>query len=348
MTDVQTDGAAGGRTFWKSSGFHLVRRNADGWLDVSEDLLRAYFTRPEVHPTDESCDAEHRLFEALMAEPFRPVDAREIDAIADEDTRENYRVVLRWRDRLIDAGTLENAYLSILRSGAVDLPPMFIGHLVTLTLRNILDGVTDPMRIRAAELFFREQTVSIDEGRVMLADEEIVETYAETGGMGGLGQLILEAGSLGREVSLDVLDDDNKEMYWERSDRFDTVVDFRFTQPAVDAFARVVEFWIEHFLGLSVRVLPMQSIKDDRWSWHVGLDADSTALLNALYQGEPVGVSDMERIIALFRLEFRDERDVIDTMRGKPVYLGLAMSPGRRLRVKPQNLLTNLPLRARD
>lgn len=347
MTDVRTD-AASPPGFWKSSGYHLVRRNADGWLDVSEDLLRAYFTRPEVHPTDESCAAEHRLFEALMEAPFRPVEAGEIEAIADQDTRDNYGVVLRWRDLLRDSGTLENAYLSIVRSGAVNLPPMFIDQLVTLTLRNILDGATDPMRVRAAELFFREQTVSIDDGRVMLADEEIVETYAETGGMGGLGQLILEAGSLGREVSLDVLDDDNKKMYWDRSDRFDTVIDFRFTQPAVDAFARVVEAWVAHFLGLSVRVLPMQSIKDDRWSWHVGLDADATAILNALYQGDEVGVADMERIIALFRLEFREERDVLDTMRGKPVYLGLAMSPGHRLRVKPQNLLTNLPLRARD
>jgi hypothetical protein len=31
-------------------------------------------------------------------------------------------------------------------------------------------------------------------------------------------------------------------------------------------------------------------------------------------------------------------------LRGRPVYLGFAMTPNRRLRMKPQNLLVNLPL----
>ncbi len=33
---------------------------------------------------------------------------------------------------------------------------------------------------------------------------------------------------------------------------------------------------------------------------------------------------------------------------GRPVYLGLAMSAERVLRLKPQNLIVNLPLRARS
>ena len=32
-------------------------------------------------------------------------------------------------------------------------------------------------------------------------------------------------------------------------------------------------------------------------------------------------------------------------MAGRPVYLGLACRPDRTLKVKPQNLLANLPLR---
>ena len=88
----------------------------------------------------------------------------------------------------------------------------------------------------------------------------------------------------------------------------------------------------------------MQSIKDERWSWHVGLDAESTRILNALYTGENIPSDTLEQIIGLFRMEIRDHNAVRDSMRRKPVYLGVAMTGGRRLRVKPQNLLTNLPL----
>jgi hypothetical protein len=35
---------------------------------------------------------------------------------------------------------------------------------------------------------------------------------------------------------------------------------------------------------------------------------------------------------------------VLPDVRGRPVYLGLAMSAEQRVRLKPQNLLVNLPL----
>jgi hypothetical protein len=31
-------------------------------------------------------------------------------------------------------------------------------------------------------------------------------------------------------------------------------------------------------------------------------------------------------------------------LRGRPIYLGLAMTEGQRVKLKPQNLLLNLPL----
>ena len=112
------------------------------------------------------------------------------------------------------------------------------------------------MRLRAAELFFREQSASTDDGRLMLADEEIVEMHARAGSETGLGQLLAETGTPMKSVALDVLDEDNKSIYWARSDRFDTVIDFRFEQPAPDAFARVVESWLEHLLKIEARVEP--------------------------------------------------------------------------------------------
>jgi hypothetical protein len=332
------------RDFWKSAGMHLCEVDSHGWLTVTRDLLRAYLTRPEVHPIDESCAAEHALFEDLMADPFLEVGDDRLDQIADPDAADNYRVVLRFRDHLAEAGTIEAAYLQLMRAGVTDLPPVFIDQMVHLMLRNILRKVRDPIRLRAAEIFFREQNVSTEGGRIMLADEEIVDMYPRTGGAGGLGQLLVESATPVKNVELDVLDEDNKDIYWERSDRFDTVVDFRFTQPALDAFARVIEAWVGHLLGLAVRVQPRQSVQDDHWSWHVGLDRESTAILNALYEGTPVSPEDVGRLIALFRMEIEDRGAVMNELRGKFVYLGLAMTPGNKIRMKPQNLITNLPL----
>jgi hypothetical protein len=50
--------------------------------------------------------------------------------------------------------------------------------------------------------------------------------------------------------------------------------------------------------------------------------------------------------VALFRLEFRSASDALPEMAGRPVYLGLACRPDRTLRVKPQNLVTSLPIHA--
>lgn len=335
-----------GRDFWRSAGSHLTERTESGWLAVTPDLLRAYYTRPEIHPVEESCEAEHRLFEALMEDPFRPVDPAEVDAIQDPDAAENYHVMLRFRDHLTKAGTIEAAYRGLFAPKAPMVPPVFIDQMVHLILSNVLAHENDPYRMRAAELFFRDQTVSTEEGQLLLADSEIVEMLSETGGMGGLGALLVESGTATRTVTLDVMTEDNCAQYWSRSDRFDMALDFRFAEPGQDAFARVVELWVAHFLRLKVRVQPMQSIRDERWSWHVGLDAEASRILNALYKGEPpLSPDELGRIVALFRLESLDRGAFLDSMRGKPVYLGLAMSPSRVLKMKPQNLLTNLPLR---
>jgi hypothetical protein len=245
---------------------------------------------------------------------------------------------------LMGAGTIEGAYLRLVRQPKIAIPPVFMDQMVHLILRNVLDDCTDPMRLRAAELFFREQSASVDDGRMMLADEEIVEMHARAGTETGLGQLLAETGTPIKSVALDVLDEDNKSIYWARSDRFDTVIDFRFEQPAPDAFARVIESWLEHLLKLEVRVEPRPRIDDPDWRWHVGLDREATRILNALYEGQAPSLEDMASIVGLFRMRVRDERMLLDRVRGKPIYLGLAMDTRKRVKMKPQNLLTNLPI----
>lgn len=330
--------------FWRSAGFHLTHRDAVGRVAVTPDLVRAYLTRPEVHPVEESCEAEHRLFEALMADPFRPVSAAELAAIADADAADNYRIVLAFRDRLVAAGSVDAAYAGLFGEAPQSLPPVFLDQMVHLIVRNLLAGESDALRLRAAELFFREQRVSEEDGRILLADAEFVAMRAASpeGGQAAL----LAGAPAPRTVTLDLLTEHDGAEYRRRSDRFDTAVDFRFAEPAQDAFARVLEAWIGHFHALPVRIQPMQAIRDERWSWHVGLDAEATHLLNALYRGAPAAASD--RMVALFRLECLDPGAFIDTMVGKPVYLGLAMTPARLIKMKPQNLLANLPLRRQE
>jgi len=329
--------------FWRNSGFHLLERDPSGRLRVTDDYLRAYYLRPEVHPVEESGPKEHELHGSLMADPRRRVTQAELDAIEDPDGRDNYRVVLRFRDRLVQAQTVEAAYMGLFKA-PIDIPPLFIEQMVHVCLRNILDGSDDPLRLRAAEVFFREQKATIQEGHALLADHETVEMHAAGSKYGSIGRLIVEAqGTLGK-VDLDVLDRANAQIYWERESRHDTVISVTFGRPALDALARVIEDWIKHFLSLGVRVKPIRKIDEPHWAWHIGLDAESTAILNELWSGAQVDHGRMQRILALFALTFDDPAAMRSDIAGRTIYLALSASEEGVVRMKPQNLLTNLPL----
>ena len=97
--------------FWRDSGYHLLTRTAEGRLAVGDDFLRAYFRRPEMRPVEESCPAERTLHQALIANPREAVSDRRLAGLADPDARENYRLVLNFRDRLVAASTIEECYL---------------------------------------------------------------------------------------------------------------------------------------------------------------------------------------------------------------------------------------------
>jgi len=329
--------------FWRNSGFRLLERDASGRLRVTDDYLRAYYLRPEVHPVEESGPGEHALHAALMADPRRKLTKAELDAVEDADARDNYRVVLLFRDRLLDAGTIEACYLGLFKA-PVDLPPLFIEQMVHVILRNILDGSHDPLRLRAAELLFREQKATIHEGHALVADLETVEMHAAGNRYGGIGRLIVEAqGTLGK-VDLDVLDKANAQLYWERESRHDTVISLTYGRPALDALARVLEMWVKHFLGLEVRVKPIRRIEEPRWAWHIGLDAESSAILNDLWAGGEVEQGRMQRILALFALQFDDPAAMRSDIAGRTLYLALSATEEGAVRMKPQNLLINLPV----
>jgi len=158
-----------------------------------------------------------------------------------------------------------------------------------------------------------------------------------------VGRLIVEAqGGLGA-VDLDVLERANAALYWERESRYDTVISATYGRPALDAFARVMELWLQHFLGLKASIRPIRRIEEGRWAWHVGLDAESTAILNELWSGGEIDPGRMRRILALFRLEL-DAVALRPEIAGRAIYLALSANEEGVVRMKPQNLLLNLPL----
>jgi len=330
--------------FWLHSGYHLAERDADGKLVAGDDLLRAWWARPEVAPVAESCGAERALHAALMAQPRRPVPAGDLAALRDPDARENYGVMLAFRERLLAAPTLEAAYLDIFRGGDVTVPPIFIDQLAHMIVRGILEGTDDALEARTAELFFREQKVTLQEGTALLADAETVNLHASGSAYGNIGRLLAEAKTLAKSAELDVLDADNAAGYWTRDEKHDTVVTFGYGRAALAAFCRVIEKWVRHFFGVAVVATPLRAIEDERWIWHIGLDAEATAILNDLYQGREVDAGRIRRILALFRLDFAEASVLRPDVAGHPVYLACAMNADGVLRVKPQNLLLNLPL----
>lgn len=331
--------------FWGGCGYRLLSIRPDGRLDVTDGFLRSYLLRPELAPVPESCDAELQLHERLLANPRRSVEPERIAAIADADARENYVIWLRFRDRLAAAPSLEGAYVDLFRGSGVDAPPLFVAQLAQIVLRHILGEGADPLAARAAEMLFRPQKIAItDDGAVMAADDETVERHAQGGSFGSLGELLTGQRTPLRTVDLDVLSADNAAIYWERDERHDLSVSLNRGQPLQAALMRVLEAWIAHFLGVEVAIRGEREIDERQWTWHVGLDAEASGILNDLYNRQEVDATRLRSLLALFRLDFANPGDMRAELAGRPVWLAMAMDPNRRLRLKPQNLLLNLPL----
>jgi hypothetical protein len=276
----------------------------------------------------------------LLRSPRRPVARSDIAALEDEDARENWEVMLEFRDRLLAAPTLEGAYLALVRGDAGRTPPLFLNQLTQVILRNALDGQEDPYLLRSAELLFRLQRVTVHEGALLIADAEVIEQHEDDRGASPL--IPMFAGPAVTE--LDIMDESNAETYFERSDAFDMVLGLSGGPASRGPLARALELWIGHLLGAKVSIEPLARAEDQDWAWFVGLDAEATRIGNALWQGEEV--EDPDRIIGIFRLTFEETEMVRPEVLGRTVWLFLAIDPDRMLRLKPQNLITGLPLRS--
>ena len=331
--------------FWPHSAYKTLAVGSDNQLQVTDDFLRTYLLRPELNLVSESCDAERALHQLLSENPRAAISDQEIAAMADLDIQVNYQVWLRYRAKLLAASSLENFYMSLFKGDGVDVPPLFISQLAQIFIRHILGEDCHPLDARMGEIFFRTQKIAVlEDGVVMGADDEVVTRNAQAGETGNILDLLKSKSMSMRSIDLDVLHEENADLYWEKNEDHDFAVQLNFGQPPINHFCRVLEKWIQHFLGAQVRITPMQQISDPKWSWHVGLDAAATDILNKLYNKEPVDSDELEKVICLFRLDFIDEAAVTQSQAGKPVYMGIAMNDEKQLKLKPQNLLFNLPL----
>ena len=159
--------------FWISSGHHLLDREQGGGLLVTDEFLKLYLARPEMIPPAEACAVERTLHAALLADPRMAVSASDIAAIADADARENWQVLLEFRDYLLRHKTLEGAYVELIRNGVGKIPPLFVNQLVHVILRNALDGTKDARVLRAAEMFFRTQRVTLQCRELLAAKRSV-------------------------------------------------------------------------------------------------------------------------------------------------------------------------------
>lgn len=288
---------------------------AEAWLQPSAGWWRTILQRPELALVPESCAAERALHAALGDDPLQAVAPHRLAAVADPDARESWGHFLAWRDAVLAAGTLEAWLLALWRSRRIAVPPLFIDHAVQAVVESLLAADDDPTRRRAAELLFRPQRVARADGRVLLHD---------------LGPDASAPLDITHRIAQDLGHGLVFQMTWARS--------------GLRALADVLQRWTRHLLGVAVTIEPLERIDDPHWRWHLGLDAEASALLNDLYEGRAVDDARRERLLSLFRLRFDDPAEMHPDLAGAPVWLGLMADAQQVVRLKPQNLVLNLPL----
>lgn len=361
--------AADAFDFWPECGWRDLAHDDAGRLRPTPAWWRRLLQRPELAPVEESCAAERALHASALRDPLRRITDVDLALLKDPDARDNWRHFLRLRQRLAQAGTVEGAYRGLFDGSGVDVPPLFVELLAQLIVRDLLEGCdAEPdgaWLARAGELLFRPQRISTEGGTVLAGDQAELDMLDETGGFGELGRLLAQANAPRRMAQLQVLSDDTAADYWRAAAaglRRPFLLDLRLqtaaplahglavplplARSAPKALARVLERWVQRLLGVAVRITPLPRIDDERWRWHVGLDVEASALLDALWRDETLSAERQARLLVLFKLEFANPAEMRADLAGAPVYLALAMNAQGVLKMKPQNLLLNLPLAA--
>jgi hypothetical protein len=194
--------------------------------------------------------------------------------------------------------------------------------------------------LRAAELFFRPQRIVPHEHLLLLGDDEFVGGRSPTPVLSLMSML-----GAATAADVEVLGEGNADSYWRRSDQFDLALEFTGRTRGPSALADAIRAWISHLLGVDVAIEPLTTLSDAKLTWYVGLDAEASRMGDRLWHGETLDDRTASRVLALFRLAFPDSGLVVDAVGREPVYLILALTSDHLVRMKPQNLLTGLPIK---
>src|SRR5690606_6995929 len=125
-------------------------------------------------------------------------------------------------------------------------------------------GCEDPWILRAAEMFFRPQRITVHEGALLAADEEMIAGDNPAAVSPLVGMLGLE-----RSAEIDVLGDGNKDEYFDRSDRHDFALDITAGRGGHHALARVIERWVRHLLNTEVEIEALTEVHNANLTWYV-------------------------------------------------------------------------------
>jgi Family of unknown function (DUF6352) len=248
-------------------------------------------------------------------------------------------LLIDFRDHLLRHPTLEAAYLALARKGVGAIPPLFLNQMIHAILRNALDDCADPFVLRAAEMMFRPQRLTVHDGALVAADDELIAGASGT----PVSPLVSMLG-IPAAAAIDVLTDENAASYWERSDRFDMALDLTAGRRGQAALGEALARFLRHMLALDAEIEPLVEMRDVPFTWYVGLDAEGTRIGDHLWNGGELDAATAERVVALYRLTLGPSAAKVDG----PIYLILAMTPERTLRIKPQNVLAGLPVRERE
>lgn len=324
--------------FWVASGFQLADRADGGGLVATDDFLKAFLARPELLPPEDACPVERGLHAQLLAEPRLKVSSDEAGAIADADARENFGVFLAFRDRLVAAQTLEQAYLDIFQGDVRGIPPLFLQQLAHIIARNAFAEVEDAYVLRGAECFFRAQRVSFSDGQVLLADQEVIADHEHDRHHSPLLSMLG-----GPAVSsIEVLNDTNAAGYKARSDAHDMVLNVS-AERGRAALGEAARIWIRHLTGVDLVFTPVEALSDENVGWFLPFDAEATKIGNAVWNGTPLSADQSARILALFRFVL-PTAGILPEHQGKKGFAILAATTDHNLAIKPQNMIAGLPL----
>src|ERR1051326_5520312 len=183
---------------------------------------------------------------------------------------------------------------------------------------------------------FRPQRITVHEGALLAADEELIS------GKSGVpvSPLVSMLGLPGPDA-IDVLKEENAHAYWERSDRFDFALDLTAGRRGHAALAQVIETFLRHMLAVEANIEPVIELRDAPLAWYVGLDAAASKIGDELWNGEALDSASAGRVVGLYRAKFRAAARLAPEPGGDGVYLILAMTPDGTLRMKPQNLVAD-------